>query len=116
MLDKTSQKFLDYLNHKENNSLHFIREDLPSGFGDRGTLVDMIRFLEEQGYVERKMDNSNEVTIGVTLTYMGRRWREFRWMEIRKYVEDNWIDFFALLISAAALGFSIYTWWQLSHC
>lgn len=103
MLDKLSRRFLDYLNRKENRRLDFgTGEKYPDEYGNRNSLLDMIRFLEESGYVEQINAKPNGVPIGVKLTHMGCHWREYRRMEVIKYFEEKWIDFLALVIAVIA--------------
>lgn len=108
MLDKTSSKFLDFLDARVDDTLMYYDDvEYPDEFGDEEALFAMIRYLEAEGLVEIIKSSSSGSHIGVRLSHKGIKRKEFRRQEIIKYLEEKWIDFFALAVSAVAVVISL---------
>ena len=79
----------------------------PDEFKNEEERFAMIRFLEAEGYVEIIKSTSTKSHLGIRLSHKGIKRKEFRRQEVIKYLEEKWIDFFAMAVSAAALVISI---------
>lgn len=104
MLDRNSKKFMNYLKSQPNYEIEW-DSDVPDKFGDWDKLRILIRYLMSLGYIESTY-YSNGTSRGLQLTYMGVNWKKFKRQQLLKYLEEKWIDFFALLISFMALVIS----------
>lgn len=112
MLDKLSRKILKKMNSDKTPSekIYSLGEGLEKMSGelksDTGTVRAAIRFLEQNEYLKFARTSGGN-TIGFYLDHKGLHWKEFRRGELRKYIRDKWIDFFALLVATSALVMSI---------
>lgn len=108
MLDKLSNKFLEFLDGLPDDTYSYIGDaEYPDEFGNDEKLFAMIRYLEQLNYVEIIKSSSSNADVGVRLSHKGIKRAEFRRQELVKYLEEKWIDFFALLASFAALVISV---------
>lgn len=107
MLDRTSRKFLDYLDSLPEDTLEYSAENkFLANFDGPSSFYAMIRHLESIGYVEI-IKSQRGTSIGVRLSHIGLKRKEFRRLEILKYLEEKWIDMLALVVSLLALFISI---------
>lgn len=107
MLDKGCRDFLDFLDSRpEKTFLYTDSDEYPDSLGDESQFFALVRYLGKLGYVETIKSNMGN-PMGVRLSYKGIKRKAFRRQEMLRYVEEKWIDFFALLISLAALITSI---------
>lgn len=112
MLDKLSKKILIYLNSFEMPSEIFydFSDDLEKlakeTSSDSETVRASVRYLHENGYIRYAVTQSGN-PLQFYLDHKGLHWKEFRRQEIIEYLEDKWIDFFALVISFTALVISV---------
>ncbi len=115
-MDKLSKQILERLIHEEKGPEYICSFGGSLGdidiknFSDElkcssETVKSAVRFLHERGYLEYQTLRNDP--IGFHLSHMGLNYKYFRRQEILKYVADKWIDFFALLLSVAALVTSI---------
>lgn len=119
MLDRLSKKILYYMQTSSENpsdayydfdeDLDEIAERIAS---DSESVRAAVRYLEENEYIKFGHTSSGYTTC-FYLDHRGLHWKEFRKQEIIKYLEDKWIDFFALVVAFAALVISVLTWLQL---
>lgn len=108
MLDKTSKRFLDFLDGLPEKTLSYLDDaEYPGEFGDDDEFFARIRYLDSLKYVEIIKTSNSGTPIGVCLGYKGRRRKEFRRQEVVRYLEEKWIDFFAMFISTIALIVSL---------
>jgi len=107
MLDKTSKAFLDYLDAFPNDELWMTEGyEIPDRFGEEDAFWAMIRFLENEGYIEPLQSDSG-ISFGSRLSHKGIHRTEFHRAEILQYIKEKWIDFFSMAVSLAALILSI---------
>lgn len=107
MLDKGCRDFLSFLDGRpENTFLYDDSDGYPDSLGDESQFFALVRYLEKLGYIEIIKSNMGN-PMGVRLSYKGIKRKAFRCQEMLRYIEEKWIDFFALLVSVAALITSI---------
>ena len=107
MLDRTSRKFLDYLDSLPEDTLNYSsKNEFLVNFDTISSFYAMIRHLESTGYIEI-IKTQKGTSVGVRLSHIGLKRKEFRRLEILKYLEDKWVDMLALVVSLAALIISI---------
>lgn len=112
MLDRDARKMLKYISSEQNipgGCIWF--EPFYEKYGEYSKLSEQkimacMRFLESQGYIKYSYTSSG-TKVGFELEHKGLHYKFFFWQEIRKYIAEKWIDFFALLISVAALVISL---------
>lgn len=118
-MDKTSKKIIlklqncgkgtEYIcafDEAWSSSMDCVIDDLAKELGYQTEDVrSAVRFLHEQGYLE--YTTSRGRNIGFHLSHKGLNYQYFRKQEILRYIADKWIDFFAMLLSVAALVISI---------
>ena len=63
--------------------------------------------LVETGYLRIEDGASTKQVNRYILTHKGREWKYYRRIQLFDYLKDTWIDFFAMLVSVAALVMSI---------
>lgn len=108
MLDKKSKIFLDYLDKQTNKSiLYHEAPAYPSELGTQNDVFALIRYLEENGYVEYISSKHSGAHLGVLLSHKGRHRREFAFQNFLHYVAEKWIDLIALVVAILALVISI---------
>ena len=106
MLDKSSKALLAFMNDLPAKAIDLQHDfEYPSIIGDQDAFNALVRFLEADGYLESVM-SSHGNRLKVSLSHKGLHWKEFRRHEVIAYLEDKWIDFFALLASVAAIVMS----------
>lgn len=107
MLDKSSKALLEFMNGIPSKTIDYISDfQWPPSVGDEDEFLALVRFLEEKGYLESIKTQMGH-SVGTRLSHKGLHWKEFRRQEILLYFEDKWIDFFALLVSIAAIILSV---------
>lgn len=117
MLDKLSRKILKYMQTNTStpcerfydfeNDLSVISAAVSS---DKETVRIAVRYLEENGYIKFIRLPDGRAT-RFHLDHKGLHEKEFRRQEFIRYLEDKWIDLFALAVSFAALILSIISLW-----
>ena len=111
-MDKISAKML---NHLINSGGCKVIIDFQEGLDklaadfniDAENLRATIRYLHDLGYLEYMYYNGTSRAYGFYLSHKGLYWKKFRRSETINYLKDKWIDFFAVLLSFAALIVSI---------
>lgn len=108
VLDRKSKIFLDFLDKQPNKSiLYHEGPAYPAELGTQDDFFALIRYLEENGYVEFISSKHSGAHLGVLLSYKGRHRREFAFQDFLHYAAEKWIDLFALVVAIIALGISI---------
>lgn len=107
-MDRKSKIFLRFMDQQPEKEILYIDDIIyPEGLGDEDDILALIRYLEETGYLETIQASNSGAILGVCLSHKGRNRRYFAWQEFLRYIEDKWIDFFALLAAIGALIISI---------
>lgn len=112
MMDRDARKMLKYISSDDNirgGAIHL--SVFYKKYGEYAGMTDQkikacMRYLEECGYIKYLSIDTGE-KIGFEVEHKGHHWKEFQRQETIKYLEEKWIDFFALLVSGAALVISI---------
>ena len=111
MLDKLSKKILKIMasGHVTELNPYSFDGDLTALAAklssDEDTVRASIRFLHQMEYIQYAASGGH--TWGFFLDHMGLHYKEFQWQDRIEYLREKWIDFFALLVAAAALVISI---------
>jgi len=109
MLDELDKQILEFMLHKSDvpskqeynfdSDLVGMAENLKS---DPETIRAAVRDLEKKEYVIY-IQNQYGIPMRFSLDHKGLHWKEYRRQEIMRYLEEKWIDFFALLVATVAL-------------
>lgn len=107
-MDRKSRIFLKYMDQQpQKEILYFNDPEYPKELGTEDDVRALIRYLKEKGYLETITSSSSGSNVGVCLSHKGRNRWAFAWQNFLHYIEEKWIDFFALLAAIAALVISI---------
>lgn len=110
-MDKNSKLLLNYLieNGGCRKSVYFNDfEDFSASLNmNEDDLLANIRFLHESGYLDYQKYANSDRNAAFSLSYKGLHWKYFRRQDIIRYLEDKWIDFFAMLMSLVSIVLSI---------
>lgn len=114
-MDKNSKKLLNYLiaagGCKKVIDFQEGLDSLAAKFNmDSEDLKALVRYLNSLGYLEymyMRLSSGDKKARGFYLSHKGLNWKHFQREELIKYLKDKWIDFFAFLLSFAALIVSI---------
>lgn len=66
-----------------------------------------VRYLHDRGYIDYQKYSGSDKNAAFALSHKGQNWKFFRRRDIINYLADKWIDFFASIISVAALIVSV---------
>lgn len=111
-MDKNSKMVLNYLIKNGgcekavffSSDLDDMAEDLQV---DSEDLRANVRFLHEIGYIDYQKFSGTDRNAAFALSHKGLHWKYFRRQEIIRYLEDKWIDLFAMLLSLISLILSV---------
>lgn len=112
MLDKTARKMLKYMT--DENKVpdgYMMYHDFYEAYGkysglSQSQMMACVRFLRSEGCIASLRTTSGS-KIGFQVEHKGYQYTFFRRQDIKAYIADKWIDFFALLTSVGALVISI---------
>lgn len=114
-MDKNSKKLLNHLivagGCKKIVDFQEGLDSLASDLNmDPEDLRALVRYLNNLGYLEyqyMRLSSGDKTARGFYLSHKGLNWKHFQREELIEYFKDKWIDFFAFLLSFAALIVSI---------
>lgn len=105
MLDKSSKLVISALKELPDATYHYM-DSYPDNFPPQEEFFSTIRYLVRKELAEVIRDQRGR-HIGVRLTHEALHYKEFMWIEVIRYLLDNWIAFISLLIALVALILSI---------
>lgn len=97
MLDKTSKKFLRFLDTCPDSTFLY-SNGFPEELGKEDDIFATIRYLEKLGYVEI-ITNQRQRHIGVRLSNVGLHRQEFTCLKLRHFLIYNLIAIISLIIA-----------------
>lgn len=93
MLDKKSKILLSFLNKQpEKTFIYLEEEEYPDELGDNDDFFALVRYLDENGYVET-ISSSSGAQLGIRLSHKGAHWKEFRGLERRERWKERLCGF-----------------------
>lgn len=105
MLNRESRAVLRVLNQFSRENRPFSEIELYNKIRiyDRAKMVKLCLNLQKTGYLDTLIIDDAKTIHRLELSYLGMTYRQAARRQVMKYIADKWIDFFALVVSIAAL-------------